>query len=431
MNYKETYQSKVVSVQEALKQIKSGQEVVCALVGSEPVAMLSQLHTVKDRVDNVSVVTAFMMNEYEFFMNPEMKGHFLLNNWFYTSGARQAHKLGTVSYLPMELHRFVSCRLGYKPPDVFLGCASPMDKHGYLSLSLCVAYEKDLAERADTVILEVNPKFPRVYGDTQIHISEIDYIIESNRDLPVFPEIKVTEKDKVIAQYVADLVEDESTLQIGTGSIPLAVAGCLIDKKDLGVHSEMFTESLLDLYEAGVITNRKKTIFKGKIIADVAQGTKRLYDFLDNNLAVEFHRGTVVNDPQIIGRNHKMVSINSALQMDLTGQCCAESIGSRLYSGTGGHKEFIQGTQNSPGGKSIIAFQSTARNDNISHITPIMDPGAVVTTSRVDIDYVVTEYGVASLRGRSIRERVKELINIAHPGFRDYLRSEAERNQIW
>jgi acyl-CoA hydrolase len=430
MNYKEMYQRKVVDVEEALRQIKSGQEVACALVGSEPVTILSQLHTIKDRVDNVSVVSAFMMNEYEFFMNPEMKGHFLLNNWFYTNGARQAHQWGTVTYLPMELHR-VTCRLGYKPPDVFLGCASPMDKHGFFSLSLSLAYEKDLTERAGTVILEVNPNFPRVYGDTQVHISEVDFVIETERALPVFPEIKINDKDRLIAQYVAELVEDESTLQIGTGSIPLAVAGCLVDKKDLGVHSEMFTESLLDLYEAGVITNRKKSIFKGKIIADVAQGSQRLYDFLDNNMAVEFHRGTVVNDPYIIGRNHKMVSINSALQMDLTGQCCAESIGHRLYSGTGGHKEFIQGAQNSPGGKSIVAFKSTARNDTISHIVPMMDPGTVVTTSRVDVDYVVTEYGVASLRGRSIRERVKELINIAHPNFRDYLRSEAERNQIW
>lgn len=431
MNYEEMYQRKVVGVEEALKQIKSGQEVVCGMVACEPVAMLSQLHTIKDRVEDVSVVSAFMMNDYEFFMSPEMKGHFLLNSWFYTGGQRKAHQLGTVTYMPLELHRFTSCRLGYKPPDVFLGCASPMDKHGYLSLSLCVANEKDLAEHARTVILEVNPNLPRVYGDTQIHISEVDYIIETSRELPTFPEIKINDKEMLIGQYVADLVEDESTLQIGTGSIPLAVAGCLKDKKDLGVHSEMFTESLLDLYEAGVITNRKKTIFKGKIVADVALGTKRLYDFLDNNLAVEFHRGTLVNDPWIIGRNHKMVSINSALQMDLTGQCCAESIGSRQYSGTGGHKEFIQGVQNSPGGKSIIAFLSTARNDSISHIVPVLTPGAVVTTSRVDVDYVVTEYGVASLRGRSIRERVKELINIAHPNFRDYLRSEAELNQIW
>lgn len=286
-------------------------------------------------------------------------------------------------------------------------------------------------EQANKVIIEVNPNFPRSYGDTHIHISEIDHIIETERPLPVIPEVIINDKERAIGEYVADLIEDESTLQIGYGNIPMAVTACLTAKKDLGVHTELFSEGLLDLYEAGAITNRKKTIWQDKFVADCALGTKRLYDFFDNNMAVEFQRGRIVNDPRVIGRNHKMVAINSALEIDLTGQCCAESIGSRHYSGTGGHKEFAQGIQYSPGGKSIIAFQSTLRDDTISHIVPQLAPGATVTTSRIDVDYVVTEYGVASLRGRSIRERVKELINIAHPDFRDFLRSEAERNQIW
>ncbi|WP_242848742.1 acetyl-CoA hydrolase/transferase family protein [Syntrophomonas palmitatica] len=193
----------------------------------------------------------------------------------------------------------------------------------------------------------------------------------------------------------------------------------------------MFTDSILNLWDAGAVTNRKKTLWKDKFIADVAMGTRRLYDFLDQNIAVEFHRGTVVNDPAVIARNNKMVSINSALQFDLTGQCCAESIGSRLFSGTGGHKEFIHGALNSPGGKSILACYSTTAKDTVSRIVPRFDPGTVVTTSRVDVDYVITEYGVACLRGRSIRERVQEMINISHPNFRDYLRSEADRLQMW
>jgi len=431
MNYREIYQRKLVSVEEALRKIKSGQEVVCGMIACEPAAMLSQLHTIKDRVEDVSVVTALLMNEYEFFMNPEMKGHFLMNNWFYTGGARKAHSYGTVSFIPLELHRFMSSRTTHLQPDVFLGCACPMDKHGFLSLSLCTVHEKDLVEKADKVIIEVNPNFPRTYGDSHIHISQIDYIIETDSAIPIIPKPKINDKERIIGEYVADLIEDESTLQIGFGNITMAVAGCLTGKKDLGVHTEVFSEGLLDLFEAGALTNRKKTIWKDKFVADCALGTKRLYDFLDNNMAVEFHRGSVVNDPRIIGRNHKMVAINSALQIDLTGQCCAESIGSRQYSGTGGQKEFVQGVQYSPGGKSIIAFQSTARNDSISQIVPMLEPGAAVTTSRVDMDYVVTEYGIASLRGRSIRERVKELINVAHPNFRDYLRSEAERNQIW
>ena len=431
MNYQEMYQRKTISVEEALQEIKSGQEITCALIACEPVTMLSQLHTIKDRVEDVSVVTALLMNEYEFFMAPEMKGHFLLNTWFYTAGSRKAHSHGTVSYLPLELHRAVASRSFHRQPDVFLGCASPMDQHGYLSLSIDSVCEKDLMEQANKVIIEVNPNFPRSYGDTHIHISEIDHIIETERPLPVIPEVIINDKERAIGEYVADLIEDESTLQIGYGNIPMAVTACLTAKKDLGVHTELFSEGLLDLYEAGAITNRKKTIWQDKFVADCALGTKRLYDFFDNNMAVEFQRGRIVNDPRVIGRNHKMVAINSALEIDLTGQCCAESIGSRHYSGTGGHKEFAQGIQYSPGGKSIVAFQSTLRDDTISHIVPQLAPGATVTTSRIDVDYVVTEYGVASLRGRSIRERVKELINIAHPDFRDFLRSEAERNQIW
>lgn len=431
MNFQQMYRRKLVSVEEALEQVKSHHEVVCSLAASEPATMLSQLHTIKDRVEDVSVVSALMMGEYEFFLNPEMKGHFLLNSWFYSPGPRKGHPHGTVTYVPMQLHNFSRRRMAYRSPNIFMGSACPMDQHGYLSLSLCTVMEKDFIEQADVVIMEVNPNLPRTYGDTQVHISEIDYIVETDREIPVMPASLLEEKDYLIGSYVADLIEDGSTIQIGTGSIPSAVAQCLSHKKDLGVHSEMFNDSILDLYEAGAITNRKKTIWKDKFISTVALGSKRLYDFLDNNLAVEFHRASVVNDPAIIGKNYKMVSINSALQVDLTGQCCAESIGPRLFSGTGGHKEFVNGAQESVGGKSILAFHSTTHNDTASHIVPWLEAGTIVTTSRVDLDYVVTEYGVAALRGRSVRERIQELINIAHPNFRDYLRSEVKRNSMW
>ena len=425
------YQRKLVSVEEALENIKSNQEVVTALCGCEPVTLLSNLHTIKDRVENVSVVNAMMQGKYEFFMNPEMKGHFLLNSWFYSHGPRVAHSQGTVSYVPLQLHQFSRNRMGYRKPNVFLGAVSPMDKHGYFSLSLCTVLEKDFVENADIVIMEVNPNLPRTFGDTHVHISEIDYLVEVDAQVPTLDQPVLTEKDLLIGNYAADLVEDGSTIQIGFGNITGAIAQCLSDKKDLGVHSEMFTDSILSLYEAGVITNRKKTLWKDKFVTDAALGSRKLYDFLDENMAVEFHRGSVVNDPAIIARNNKMVSINAALQMDLTGQCCAESFGLRLYSGTGGHKEFITGAVDSPGGKSILAFYSSAKGDSISRIVPWFEPGTIVTTSRIDVDYVVTEYGVACLRGRSVRERVQELINIAHPNFRDELRFEANRNMIW
>lgn len=431
MNYQQVYRRKLVSVEEALEQVKSHHEVVCALAASEPATLLSQLHSIKERVEDVSVVSALMMGEYEFFLNPEMKGHFLLNSWFYTAGPRKGHPHETVTYVPMQLHNFSRRRMAYRSPNIFMGSACPMDKHGYLSLSLCTVMEKDFIEQADVVIIEVNPNLPRTYGDTQIHISEIDYIVETDREIAVMPPNILEQKDYLIGSYVADLIEDGSTIQIGMGSIPSAVAQSLSHKKDLGVHSEMFNDSILDLYEAGAITNRKKTIWKDKFITTVALGSRRLYDFLDDNLAVEFHRASVVNDPAVIGKNYKMVSINSALQVDLTGQCCAESIGPRIFSGTGGHKEFVTGAQESVGGKSILAFHSTTHDDKVSHIVPWLEAGTIVTTSRVDLDYVVTEYGVASLRGRSVRERIQELINISHPNFRDYLRSEVKRNSMW
>lgn len=431
MNYKDMYRRKLVSVEKALENIKSHQEVVTALCACEPVTLLNNLHTIKDRVEDVSVVNAMMREKYEFFLNPEMKGHFLLNSWFYSDGPRAAHPQGTVSYVPLQLHQFSRRRMANRRPDVFLGCVSPMDKHGYFTLSLSTVMEKDFIENADIVIMEVNPGLPRTYGDTHVHISDIDYLVEVEHEPPTLEPPMLSEKDLLIGNYAADLVEDGSTIQIGFGNIPGAIAKCLSDKKDLGVHSEMFTDAMLDLYEAGAITNRCKSLWKDKFIADVALGSRRLYDFLDENLGVEFHRGSVVNDPAIISRNHKMVSINSALQMDITGQCCAESLGFKLYSGTGGHKEFVIGAQDSLGGKSILAFYSSARDDSISRIVPWFEPGTIVTTSRIDVDYVVTEYGVACLRGRSIRERVRELINIAHPNFRDKLRFEADHHMIW
>lgn len=425
------YRSKVVPVEEALQQIKSNDEVVCSLVACEPVTLLKNLHIIKEQVENVSVVSAFMLGNYKFFTDPEMKGHFFLNSWFYSDAPRAAHDLETVSYVPMELHRFSRARLDYRRPNVFLGCASPMDEHGYVSLSLCTVIEKDFIENADIVIMEINPEFPRTLGDTHVHISDIDYIVETDREIPTLPSPEPGDIEIAIGSYVADLIEDGSTIQIGWGGITAAVALALRDKKDLGVHSEMLTDSILDLYEAGAVTNRRKTLWKDKFITNVVFGTRRLYDFVDNNLAVEMHRGSVVNNPHIIGQNHKMVSVNAALEMDLTGQCCAESIGPRLFSGTGGHKEFIIGSQRSEGGKSIVAFHSTAKRGTVSRIVPWFEPGTVVTTSRVDIDYVVTEYGVAHLKGRSLRERTQELINIAHPDFRDYLASEARRHHIW
>lgn len=431
MDYKELYKRKLVSVEEILSKINSGDEIVSAMAASEPQGILSKLHTIKDRVENVTVVVCLPMKNYDFFMDPSMKGHFLTESWFYTAGLREAHKYGTVSFIPNHLHLASTKRLHYRKPRFFLGTATPMDKHGYFSLSLGVTYEKDILENADYVVLEINENLPRTYGDTQIHITEVDFIVENNYPVPELSIVEPNEKDKIIGGYISELVEDGSTIQLGIGGIPNAVAQALMNKKDLGIHTEMFTDGMVDLFEAGVITNRKKTLWKGKSIATFALGTKKLYDFIDDNMGVEFHRGRVVNDPYVVGQNYKMVSINTALQVDLTGQVCSESLGIRQFSGTGGQADTAIGAQISKGGKSIIALYSSVKNDTISTIVPTLTEGAAVTLSRNDVDYIVTEYGIAEMRGRSIRDRVRNLINIAHPKFRDELREKAKELMIW
>lgn len=431
MNVKEIYKQKLVSIDDVLNMVNSRDEIIVGLAAAEPQGLLENLHKIKDRVEDVTVVTCLNMKDYKFFMLPEMKGHFLMETWFYSAGARKAHQYGTVSFIPNHLHLAASKRLSYRKPKFFWGTATPMDKHGYMSLSLSLTYEKDIIEKADIVVLEINENLPRTYGDTQIHITEVDYIVENNAPVPELILTEPNEKDKIIGQYIAELIEDGSTIQLGIGGIPNAVAKELMGKKDLGIHTEMLTESMVDLFEAGVITGRKKTIWKGKIIATFALGSKRLYNFIDNNMGVEIHRGRIVNDPYVIGQNYKMVSINTSLQVDLTGQCCSESLGFRHYSGTGGQADTAIGAQISEGGKSIIALYSTVKNDTISTIVPTLTTGAAVSLSRNDVDYIVTEYGVAPMRGRSIKERVRNLINIAHPNFREQLKYDAEKLMIW
>lgn len=431
MDYQSQYRRKVITIDTALDLIENNDEIITSLCGTEPVTLFNHLHLLKGRVKNVSVVNALMIGQYPFYSDPELKDSVILNSWFLSWGPRQGHALGTVNYVPMELHTFLQNRLYYRKPNIYWGSASSMDKHGVMTTSISSVFEREAIEKADLVILEVNPRLPRVYGETNVHISEVDYIIEADNEVPSLQPEPPDPRDDMIGRFAAELVEDGSTIQFGFGGITGAIAKHLKNKKDLGVHSEVISDAILDLYQAGAITNRKKTLFKGKFVADVGLGTRRLYDFLDDNPAVEFHSGKIMNDPAIIRQNYKMVSINAALQMDLTGQCTAEMAGQRLFSGTGGHKEFAKGAQESPGGKSIIVFYSSAKEDSISRIVPQFEAGTAVTTSRVDVDYVVTEFGAVCLRGRSVAERVKALASIAHPNFRDYLLSEARRLKIW
>lgn len=432
------YDSKKITVDEALDLVESNNNIVSALAGAEPSEFLSRLHERADKVNNVVVTTCLPMGKYEYFSDPKHIDSFRMDGWFYSAAMRKLHKNKNISYIPNHLHLSRTKRLCHIKPDIFVGTASSMDKHGYISLSLSATYELDMIKNADKVIIEVNPNMPRTFGDTNIHISDIDYVVNVDYEVLELPSTEPNDKDLQIGRIIANLIEDGSTLQLGIGGIPNAVAASLSDKKDLGIHTEMFTDGMVDLVKSGVITGKNKSLYPGKMVATFALGTKKLYDFIDDNPAVLIMEGKWVNDPYVIGKNTKMVSINTTLEVDLTGQCCSESIGSKQFSGTGGQADTAIGAQNSVGGKSIIALYSTAMvrqpdgtKKEVSKIVPTLKEGAGVTLSRNDVDYVVTEYGCVSLRGTSIRDRVEKLISISHPKFREELKELADKIMLW
>ncbi len=438
MYYQDMYQSKVKDVHEALDLIQTGDFIVCGLGGSEPSGILNELHTIKDKgVKDCVLSNTLPLGKYAFVEDPEFAESVQVHSWFYTPHLRKNHSKGHLSFQPQHLHRALDKRLhavnGRRA--VLLTTCAPMDEHGYLSLSISNTYEMQLIESGDvTVIIEVNKNYPRTFGDNQIHVSQVHAIVETKRPVPALPNVPFTEKDVKIGKYIADLIEDGSTIQLGIGGIPNAAAAALKSKKNLGIHTEMFTDGMMDLVKCGAVTNLEKSMDKGKSICTFALGSNELYDFLNNNPTILFKQGNWTNNPYVIGQNHKMVSINTTIEVDLSGQCCSESIGSQQFSGTGGQADTAIGAQICPDGKSIIALYSTAmvKNENgerveTSKIVPFLKQGAIVSLSRNDVDYVVTEYGVAWLRGQSVRERVKRLINIAHPDFRDTLTNEAEQ----
>lgn len=429
MNYK----NKLITVSQALEKINSNDLIVSGLGASEAREIISKLHTIADRVKNVVVTTCLPMGQVEYFSNPEYKESFKMDGWFYTGMMRKAHRNGNISFIPNHLHLAGLQRINYAVPNIYIGNATPPDKHGYLSLSLSNVYEKRMIEAAQLVILEINPKLPRTFGDVEIHVSDVDYLIETNYEIPELPDIEPNEKDMKIGAFIADRINDGDCIQLGIGAIPNAVATSLINKKDLGVHTEMLTTGIMKLVKAGVITGKKKNFNKGKLVATFGLGNRELYDFMDNNPSIMIKDGHWVNDPYIIGLNDNQISINTTIEVDLTGQCASESIGSVQYSGTGGQADTAIGAQRSKNGRSFIALYSTTHvrkkdsneREEITKIVPSLKPGAAVTLSRNDVDYIVTEYGVANLKGTSIKERVNKLIQIAHPKFREELKKKA------
>lgn len=427
MNFKSMYAEKLISIPDAVGMLRSGQRVVAAMCASEPVGLLSNLEHHADRLEDVHVFMCLPMRQYGFYTKPEMAGHFFLENWFYGVPDRKAHPLGMVSYVPNNLHRAGSDRIHAGGLNVFWGTATPPNDRGIMSLSTSLVFERQLLDVADLVVLEINPNLPWTLGDTQISLRDVDYVVEHETSLVTLASIEPADVEATIGHYIADLIEDGATIQLGIGGIPNAIAQSLYEKHDLGVHTEMFTDGMVDLFEAGVITGRKKTLWPNKLVGAFALGTQKLYDFIHNNVAVEFQQGKVTNDPYVMGRNTKMVSINTALQVDVLGQVCSQSIGSRHFSGTGGQLDTHRGAQMSPGGRGIIALRSTAKDGTVSTIVPQLSAGAEVTVPSQDVDTVVTEFGVAELRGRCLRDRMAALIGIAHPDFRSWLREETKR----
>lgn len=437
MNMKKAYKERLGSIEDGLKMLKSGDVVVSALGAVEPQGILSQLHTIKDKVRNVEVYMCLPMKDYDFFKNPDMDGHVNLISWFHTPMVRSINtdtERQIIPYQPNHLYLASRDLLSWRKVNVFLGACTPPDHTGHVSISCSLPFEKDILEAAEIVILEVNEKLPRCHGDTHVRVDKVDLFYEYSHPIPQLNTPLPNEKDRMIGNFCAELIENGSTIQLGIGGIPNACALALIDagKKNLGVHSEMFVDSMVDLYYAGVIDNSEKTVKKDKFIATFALGTQKVYDFIHDNMSVEILRGKWVIDPHIISQNNRMVSINACLMVDLTGNVASESIGPVHYSGTGGQSATHTGARECEVGglgKGILTTYSVSegKGEVKSKIVPMLPEGSTVTTHRSTVDHIVTEYGVAYLRGRDTKRRALNLIEIAHPDFRPQLREEAKR----
>ena len=427
--------AKTITIQEALSLVKTGDYIVTGLGAAEGREFMTNLHTIAENVRDVTVTNCLPMGDYQFISNPDLKDSFITEGWFFTPVLRKANENGCrVSYIPNHLHLAASKRNYYRTADIYVGIASTPDENGMVSLSMSNTYEKRIISEAKTIILEINPNAPRTYGDVELHVDDVDYLVEVDYPIPEIPDAEPSEKDLTIGSIIADMVNDGDCIQLGIGGIPNAVAKGLTGKKNLGVHTEMITSSMVTLAKAGVINGSCKQINPGKMVAAFAMGTRELYDYIDGNPDVLIMDGAWVNNPSTIAQNDNQVSINTTIEVDITGQCCSESIGSRQFSGTGGQSDTAVGAQDSRNGKSIIALYSTAmvknpetgEREEVSKIVCQLKPGAAVSLSRNDIDWLVTEYGAVNLRGTSLQERAKRIISVAHPDFRDALTEEAK-----
>ena len=429
MSWEAEYRKKLRTPQEALLYVQSGMRVYIQPGCAEPETLVTALMQRGPQVEDVEIVHMMTMGGAPY-VAPEMAGHFRHNAVFIGANVRDAINEGRADYTPIYLSEIEELfESGAMPLDVALIHVSPPDAHGFCSFGVGIDTTLTATRCARFVVAQVNDQMPRTFGDSFVHISDIDVVVESSRPLPEMKRREISETQREIARNVAGLIEDGAVLQTGIGGIPDAVLPMLMDRKDLGIHSELVSDGAIPLIEAGVITGERKNFKPRKIIVGFILGSKEIFDFVDNNPIFEFHPTAYVNDPGLIARNDRMVAINSAIQVDLTGQVCSDSIGNQFYSGIGGQVDFLRGASRSKGGKPIIAISSTAKDGTVSRITPMLSPGAGVVTSRGLVRYVVTEFGVAYLHGKSIRERAQALIEIAHPKFREELYAYCEQTK--
>jgi 4-hydroxybutyrate CoA-transferase len=424
------FHEKLVSAEEALKHVRSGDTVYVHPGCAAPQGLLAALVARKDELTGVRIVHLMSQGRADYAL-PGMEPHFRHFALFIGKNVRDAVNEGRADYLPVflsEIPRLFTTRT--IPIDVALIHVSPPDEHGFCSFGVGVECTKAAATMARTVIAQVNPRMPRVLGDNFIHVRNVTWFVERDEPLVELPRVRMSAAHDQIGKNVASLVEDGSTLQLGIGGIPDAVLHHLNDRRHLGVHTEMFSDGMVEMVEAGIVTNERKTLHPGKIVASFVLGERPLFDFIHNNPIVEFHPSDYVNDPFVIAQNERMVAINSAIQVDLTGQVCSDSIGDLAYSGFGGQVDFMRGASRARGGKAVIALLSTARGGEVSRVVPYLDEGAGVVTSRADVHFVATEFGVADLHGRSLRERARALIDIAHPRFREELEQAARKRRL-
>ena len=429
MNYKEIYNSKLTSAEELAKYVESNWVLGMDAGASQTDAIMAAIcaRAKNGELSGVKVHTMLDVYPFDFYADNSLYGKITGISMFSSGGARKAINSGYADFIPnyyRDLPKIIRANYDY---DAFCVSVSPMDEHGYFSLATTCSYSEAMLEKAKRIYIEVNEFQPRVPNNTQLHVSQVDAIVENSHKLPVLPANELDDISIQIGNIIAEQIPDGACIQLGIGSIPDATGMALKTKHDLGIHTEMFTDSMVELINCGAVNNSKKQIHTGKTVTTFAYGSQRIYDFLDDNPSVIIMPVDYVNDPNVICLNDNMISINAAVEVDLWGQACAESVGTKHMSGSGGQVDYVRGACQSKGGKSFIAFASTAKNGTISKIKPTLATGAVVTTSKNDIDYVVTEYGLAHLRGRSLGERAKQLIAIAHPDFRDELTFEAKK----